>query len=156
MARSHHYSLTVRWTGDHGSGTSSYTSYSRNHEVSAAGVPAIPGSSDPAFRGDGSRWNPEQLLVAAVAQCHMLWFLHLAANAGIVVTAYEDEATGEMLEEADGSGQFSSVTLHPVVTIAAGGDAALAYQLHERAGELCYIARSVKFPIHHEATISEG
>lgn len=154
MSRSHHYSLTVRWTGNQGSGTSSYSGYSRNHEVTAPGLPDLHGSSDPAFRGDPSRWNPEQLLVAALSQCHMLVFLHLASAAGIIVTSYEDTATGVMTQDPAGGGQFTSVTLHPTVTIAAGGDLALANDLHERANPSCFIASSVNFPVHHTAATS--
>lgn len=156
MPRTHDYSTTVRWSGNLGSGTSSYRAYSRDHEITAPDAPMIPGSSDPAFRGDPSRWNPEQLLVAALAQCHMLWFLHFASTAGVVVTAYEDSATGVMVEDDDGAGEFVSVTLHPVVTIAEGSDAALARELHARVGSVCFIARSVTFPVRHEVTILEA
>ncbi|RZS39031.1 organic hydroperoxide reductase OsmC/OhrA [Herbihabitans rhizosphaerae] len=151
--RTHDYSLLVRWTGNQGSGTSSYRAFSRAHEVGAPGVTTIPGSADPAFRGDPARWNPEQLFVAALAQCHMLWYLHLAATSGLIVTGYEDAAIGTMVEAPDGGGEFSSVTLRPTVTIAPGGDEALAHELHERANALCFIARSVKTPVHHEVTI---
>ncbi|BDA85823.1 hypothetical protein Sa4125_33650 [Aureimonas sp. SA4125] len=91
----HRYASHVRWTGNRGSGTSSYTAYGRAHEIAAAGKPVIPGSSDPAFRGDPDRWNPEELLLASLSACHQLWYLHLCARDGIVVTAYEDKAEGE-------------------------------------------------------------
>src|SRR5215470_17206822 len=104
--RNHHYTITTRWTGNRGTGTSAYTAYARDHELSAAGKLApIAGSSDPIFRGDRARYNPEELLVGALSACHMLWVLHLCADAGIVITEYIDEAAGEMIEHADGSGE---------------------------------------------------
>lgn len=149
----HAYHVQVTWTGNVGEGTSSYRAYTRAHEITAAGKPVIPGSSDPAFRGDRSRYNPEELLVAALAACHMLWYLHLAAEAGVVVTAYADDARGVMLETATGGGHFTSVTLLPTVTIQPNADATLAAQLHVRAHELCFIANSVNFPVTCEPTI---
>src|ERR1043165_9980169 len=110
----HQYNVTNRWTGNLGEGTLRYAGYSRAHELSAPGKSApIPGSSDPAFRGDKQRYNPEELLVGALSTCHMLWALHLCADAGIVITEYVDDAAGEMVEHADGSAEFSSVTLRP-------------------------------------------
>jgi organic hydroperoxide reductase OsmC/OhrA len=150
VATTHHYELTVRWTGDTGSGTSSYRSYRRDHEVLAAGKPPIGGSSDPAFRGDPRRWNPEELLVAALSQCHMLWFLHLASVGGVVVTSYVDDPTGTLTEDADGSGAFSEVVLRPEVTVSEPGMIDSVDGLHERAHERCFIARSVSFPVRHE------
>ncbi|MDG4665057.1 OsmC family protein [Mycobacterium sp. 236(2023)] len=152
MAR-HDYEITLTWTGDRGTGTSDHRSYSRDHVVGADGYPPIDGSSDPAFRGTPARWNPEQLYVASIAQCHMLWYLHLAAQAGITVTGYSDRPTAVMVEEASGAGQFESVTLNPVVTVLPGCDADLAQELHDRVGEYCFIARSVNTPIHHHSTI---
>ncbi|MDF2805972.1 MAG: OsmC family peroxiredoxin [Cellulosimicrobium sp.] len=121
--------------------------------MTAAGPGVILGSSDPAFRGDPGRWNPEQLYLSSIAQCHMLWYLHLATRAGVIVTAYEDHPTGVMVEEANGAGQFESVTLHPTVTVAAGSDAAAAAHLHEQVGDYCFIARSIRTPIHHEVVV---
>ncbi|AKT50586.1 OsmC family protein [Arsenicicoccus sp. oral taxon 190] len=149
----HTYDLTVTWTGNQGPGTSSYAAYARDHEVTAPGLPPIAGSADPAFRGDPSRWNPEQLLVASLAQCHMLWYLHLAARAGVTVVAYEDHPHGVMTTEADGSGQFERVTLRPRVTISQGSDAEVAHRLHADVPALCFIARSVSFPVDHEPAI---
>ena len=113
MTKQHRYEVAVRWSG----ATSSYNSYSRNHEICATGKPAIHGSSDPAFRGDAARWNPEELLVASLSTCHQLWYLHLCADAGVVVTAYEDRAEAVMIERPDGSGQFTGAVLRPSVTI---------------------------------------
>lgn len=152
--RAHSFAVSVEWTGNTGAGTSSYTSYQRAHEISAEGKPAIPGSSDPAFRGDASRYNPEELLVASLSACHMLWYLHLCADAGIVVTVYRDHAEGTMRLTADGGGHFEEVILRPAVTIRGGGDAELAHSLHERAHHLCFIANSMNFPVRAEPTLS--
>ncbi|MET0399931.1 MAG: OsmC family protein [Longimicrobiaceae bacterium] len=148
----HSYEVRVTWTGDLGEGTSGYRSYARAHEIEAAGKPPIPGSSDPAFRGDPARYNPEELLVASLSTCHMLWFLHLAAEAGVVVTGYRDDARGRMLETPDGGGRFTEVVLRPAVTVRAGTDPAAADALHGRAHELCFIASSVNFPVRCEPT----
>ena len=148
MAREHHYALSMRWTGNNGTGTSSYREYSRNHEISGEGKgQPIPGSSDPAFRGDRARYNPEELLVAALSTCHMLWLLHLCADAGVVITEYEDRPEGTMRENPDGSGEFTRVVLRPRVTLADPLRAGELEQLHHRAHELCYISRSVNFPV---------
>jgi organic hydroperoxide reductase OsmC/OhrA len=147
MAREHRYTVTVEWTGNRGTGTSGYRDFGREHIVTAAGKPEIPGSSDPAFRGDPSRWNPEELLVVSLSQCHMLWYLHLAATAGIVVTEYRDAPSGIMVETPDGSGRFSSVVLKPQITVARGADLAKAEALHHTAHEKCFIANSVNFPV---------
>lgn len=152
----HHYSVEVKWTGNLGEGTSSYRSYSRNHEITAAGKPTLPGSSDPTFRGDPQRYNPEELLVSALSTCHLLWYLHLCAEAKITVLEYVDEASGVMEETPDGGGRFTEVTLRPQVVIAAGGDVARAEQLHERAHHLCFIANSVNFSVRCEPRIRIG
>jgi organic hydroperoxide reductase OsmC/OhrA len=143
----HQYSLRVTWTGDAGSGTSDYRSYERAHEITVPGKPVIAGSSDPDFRGDPTRHNPEELLVASLSSCHMLWYLHLAANVGIVVTGYVDDATGTMRETPDGGGSFSEVTLRPTVTVRGRANPVVAAELHHRAHALCFIANSVNFPV---------
>ena len=152
MHKHHTYRARIAWTGNEGTGTSSYRGYSRAHEITAPGKPAIPGSSDPSFRGDATRWNPEELLLASASACHKLWYLGLCAQAGIVVMAYEDDAEGVMVEEANGAGQFVSMTLRPKVTLAAGADLHAAEHLHHRAHEMCFIARSLNFPITIEPT----
>ena len=152
--REHHYRVEVTWTGNTGSGTSGYKAYERAHGITAGeGKPPIPGSSDPAFRGDPARWNPEELLVASLSACHKLWYLHLCAQAGVIVTGYADAAEGVMEESADGSGRFTRVVLRPQVTIAAGSDPGKAEALHERAHAMCFIANSVSFPVEVAATI---
>ena len=154
--RRHGYAVTLQWTGNSGEGTKSYRSYGRQHEIEASGKPPIPGSSDPAFRGDATRWNPEELLVAALSACHKLWYLHLCSEAGVVVLAYRDQATGTMEETADGAGQFLEVTLKPQVTIAADSNKETAARLHHDASAQCFIARSVNFPVHHEPRIVQA
>jgi organic hydroperoxide reductase OsmC/OhrA len=149
MQREHKYSINLRWTGNTGKGTSDYRSYRRDHEISAPGKALIPGSADPKFRGDPLRYNPEELLVAALSSCHMLWYLHLCADAGIVVVSYEDQAEGTMEESSEGAGRFVCVTLRPRVRITGSGEQSEA--LHQRAHELCFIANSVNFPVHHVA-----
>jgi organic hydroperoxide reductase OsmC/OhrA len=153
VTRTHTYELTVTWTGDRGSGTSGYRDFSRAHEVTAPGRPTLLGSSDPVFRGERDRWSPEQLLVAAVSQCHMLWYLHLCAEAGIVVVGYTDDPIARMLETADGGGHFTEVVLRPRVVVAAPEMADRASGLHSDANRLCFIARSVNFPVHHQPLI---
>ena len=118
-AREHRYTLELAWTGNTGRGTADYRAYERRHEIRAAGKPSIAGSSDPHFRGDRLRWNPEELLLASLSACHQLWYLHLCADAGVTVVAYEDHPEGRMLE-GDGSGRFVEAVLHPRVSVAAG------------------------------------
>ena len=151
--RTHRYELALVWTGNRGEGTASYRAYSRDHEVTADGRPAIPGSSDPAFRGDPARWNPEQLLVASLSECHLLEYLHLCSVSGVVVVAYEDNPDGVMTETEDGGGRFTEVTLRPLVTVADASMTDAALDLHGRAHELCFIASSVGFPVRHEPEI---
>ena len=148
MSREHNYRVNVIWTGNTGSGTSGYQAYKRDHEISVVGKPPIPGSSDPKFRGDAARYNPEELLVAALSTCHMLWYLHLCADAGIVVESYEDRAEGTMKETTEGGSRFVSVKLRPHVRVI--GSIEQAEALHQRAHELCFIANSVNFPVEHE------
>jgi len=154
-SHSHQYRVVVTWTGDRGEGTSSYGAYSRDHEISSPDghKPTILASSDPAYRGDSARWNPEELLVASLAACHKLWYLHLCADAGVVVTAYADLADGWMAPDEDGVVRFTRVLLRPVVTIATSSDVELARSLHAEAHRRCYIANSVSFPVEHHPEI---
>ena len=152
MDHTHHFAVAVEWTGDRGTGTSSYRAYGRDHTVTATGKHPIAGSSDRVFHGDADRWNPEEMLIAALSQCHLLSYLHVAASHGIVVTAYTDDAVGTMEQTDDGGGHFTSVTLRPRVTIASG-DPDAAEQLHEEAARKCFIAASVNFPVAHDVTI---
>ena len=152
--QTHRYEVKMEWSGSNGVGTTSYTSYSRGHEFHAEGKPEILGSADPHFRGDAARWNPEELFVGALSACHQLWYLHLCAEAGVVVLAYADRAEGTLRLQADGEGEFVSVVLHPQVTIAAESDPARALALHHDAHEKCFLARSVKFPVACEPCIA--
>jgi organic hydroperoxide reductase OsmC/OhrA len=152
--RKHQYRIVNRWTGNLGTGTSTYAAYSRAHELSGTDKSAvIPGSSDPVFRGDHTRYNPEELLLAALSACHMLWVLHLCANAGITVTEYTDEAWGEMAEHEDGSGEFTRVVLRPHMSIAEADRIDDARAIHQRVHALCALARSVNFPVEHEPVV---
>jgi organic hydroperoxide reductase OsmC/OhrA len=122
--------------------------------VRVCGKPDLAGSSAPEFRGDAARWNPEELLVAALSQCHMLWYLHLCADGGVEVTGYLDEPEGAMEEAADGSGRFLEVVLRPRVTVADSGMVEAAAAAHAGAHRMCFIANSVNFPVRHEPIIS--
>lgn len=153
--KAHTYEARVHWTAPDGVGTKTYKSYRRDHTIGADGKPEILASSDPAFRGDASRYNPEELLVASLSSCHMLWYLHLCSVNGITTLDYRDAASGVMEETADGSAQFVRVELRPVVTIAPGDDRARALALHHDAHRLCFIARSVNFPVEVQAEIAE-
>ncbi|WP_158863991.1 OsmC family protein [Leifsonia sp. AG29] len=150
MKLEHTYAVAVEWTGNRGTGTSGYKAYGRDHVVSAEGKHPIEGSADRAFFGDRDRWNPEELLLAALAQCHMLSYLAEAAWAGVEVVGYTDEATGTMQQTSNGGGHFTSATLRPRVTIADPAQAELAASLHGPASEKCFIAASVNFPVIHE------
>ncbi|OWK28529.1 OsmC family protein [Sphingomonas mucosissima] len=150
----HSYIVELEWTGNAGRGTRTLSSYGREHRISSRGKPPIDGSSDPSFRGDPKRWNPEELLVASLAACHKLWYLGLCAQAGVIVESYTDRPEGVMIEEASGAGQFESVTLRPHVIISQGSSADLARALHENAHEMCFIARSVNFPVRAAPTIA--
>ena len=151
--KAHHYEVELAWIGDRGSGTSGYAAYDRAHVLSAPGKPDIPGSSDPHFRGDAARWNPEELLLASLSACHQLWYLHLCAVNKVTVVGYRDRAAGEMAEHADGSGEFTRVVLRPEVTITPGSDLARALELHHEAARLCFVARSMNFPVEHEPSV---
>ncbi len=148
----HHYEATITWTGNPGGGTSRRGDHSRNHDIVIAGKPTIAGSSDPAFRGDPTRHNPEDLLVASLSACHMLWYLSLCGKAGIAVTAYVDRAVGTMTEDATGGGRFTQVVLRPKITLAPGSDRARADAIHHDAHERCFVSQSVNFPVTIEAT----
>jgi organic hydroperoxide reductase OsmC/OhrA len=151
--KQHTYRCEIHWTGNDGEGTRTYSSYRRDHAISCAGKPAIPASSDPSFRGDKGRYNPEELLVASLSSCHMLWYLHLCTVNKITVLEYRDNAEGVMRENADGSGEFVSVTLKPQVQIAERDKKQEAAALHHQAHSLCFISRSVNFPVDVVPTI---
>ena len=149
MPKEHKYKTNIEWMGNRGEGTSHYKGYDRNHRIVVANKPVIDASSDPAFMGDASKYNPEELLVASLSSCHMLWFLHLCSDNGIVVVDYRDEATGIMVETLSG-GHFTEVVLHPVVTITDKMKIEKANELHHEANKKCFIANSCNFPVRHE------
>lgn len=153
LMRQHRYTIHLKWAGNLGLGTQSYKAYSRDFEVRAPGKPVFQGSADPAFRGSPEKYNPEEMLVAALSSCHKLWYLHLCAEAGITVTAYEDDASGLMAETKDGGGHFEWVRLRPKVSILESSALAQAQALHDRAHGLCFIANSCNFPVHCEPVI---
>jgi organic hydroperoxide reductase OsmC/OhrA len=153
--KQHNYELRIEWTGNTGEGTNTYRSYSRDYTITAEGKPQILGSSDPSFRGDPSRYNPEDLLVASLSACHMLSNLHLCAVNHVTVLDYRDSALGLMDENSDGSAQFTRVTLRPVVKALPSDDQTKAHALHDQAHHLCFIARSVNFPVDVAPTITK-
>jgi organic hydroperoxide reductase OsmC/OhrA len=154
MDKKHKYSLTVKWTGNRGPGTSSYKVYDRSHSIIAANKPEIFCSSEPVFLGDKTKYNPEELFVASISSCHMLWYLHLCANSGIVVVDYVDNPVGYMLENPDGSGHFTEVVLYPAVIVKDKSMLEKADVLHEKAHQLCFIANSCNFKVSHKPSYS--
>ncbi len=146
----HHYNATIRWTGNKGTGTENYKNYERSHNISIENKSDILGSSDPAFCGDKTKHNPEDLLVASLSSCHMLWYLHLCSEVGIIVVDYIDHANGMMIESANGGAKFTNVTLNPIVTVTDKSMIDRANELHKRANELCFIANSVNFQVIHQ------
>lgn len=152
--KQHHYHITTNWTGNTGVGTTTYASYQRSHDILVDNKPTIAASSDPAFLGDSTKYNPEELLLASISSCHMLWYLHLCATEGIVVVQYQDKAEGTMLEEKNGAGKFSSVTLQPNVVVKEKQMIERANQLHSKANEYCFIANSLNFKVLHQPNCS--
>ncbi len=152
--KTHHYQIQVSWVGNQGEGTANYRAYSRNHDIIAAKKTlSIPASADPAFLGDKTRYNPEELFLSSLSACHMLWYLHLCSVNTIVVTHYEDSAIGRMEEAKDGSGKFTSVMLRPSITIKDAAKLELAHSLHHEANKMCFIANSCNFSVKHEPRI---
>jgi organic hydroperoxide reductase OsmC/OhrA len=152
----HHYSTTLTWDGNRGTGTTTYAGYGREHHAIIDGKADLALSADPTFRGDAARHNPEDLLLIAVASCHMLSYLAIAAKRGVNVLAYRDHATGTMQTDARGGGKFTEIVLHPEVTIDDATKVERATEFHEEAHALCFIANSVSAPIRHEPTTKVG
>lgn len=150
----HRYALTSVWAGNTGAGTSGYRDYRRDVEISVEGKPMLLASADKPFRGDPSRWNPEDLLVASLSECHLLSYLHACVTAGVVVVSYRDDATGTMREDGTGGGSFTEVTLRPQVVVADASMIEAAERAHVQANEWCFIANSMNFPVRHEATVT--
>ncbi|MFS0867995.1 OsmC family protein [Microbacterium sp. 179-B 1A2 NHS] len=156
MYGEHSYRLNTRWTGDRGTGTSGYRDYDRAVTIRIDGKPVLRASADKPFRGDASRWNPEDLLLAALSECHLLSYLHACVTAGVIVTSYEDDATGTMVEDGRGGGAFREVVLRPRVTVADAAMVEAAEAAHAQANAWCFIANSVNFPVRHEPTVTVG
>ena len=154
MERQHNYKTSLKWTGNKGVGTLNYRAFERSYVVSIENKPDILGSSDPAFSGDKTKYNPEEFMVASLSSCHMLWYLHLCSEAGIIVIDYSDNATGIMEETSNGGGRFNKVTLYPIVKVKENSMIQKANELHKRANELCFIANSVNFKVEHIPTCS--
>ena len=155
MIGEHNYAVRVDWTGNSGTGTSSYRAYGRQHTITPLGPGAedkavIKGSSDPTFHGNAERWNPEELLLAALSQCHMLAYLHVAVRHGVTVVAYSDSAVGVLRQLPAGGGRFASATLRPLVRISDPTQIEFAQSLHAEAARECFIAASMNFPVGHE------
>jgi organic hydroperoxide reductase OsmC/OhrA len=151
--RVHEYAMALDWRGNRGAGTADYTSYDRTFAIRVEGKPELVGTADPLFRGDPQLYNPEDLLLAAVASCHLLSYLALCARQRIAVLAYSDRPRGSLALLPSGGGSFTEVLLRPRVTVAAGSDPEAAAALHHRAHELCFIANSCSFPIRHQAQV---
>ena len=152
MAKQHNYSLNIKWTGNKGEGTTRYDAYDRSYIISGENKVGILGSADAPFRGDITKYNPEDLLLASLSSCHMLWYFHLCADAGIIVTDYIDNPTGILVQNETGSGSFSEVILNPIVTVSEKAMIDKANQLHEKANQFCFIANSVNFKVKHNPT----
>ena len=154
--KQHVYEVRVDWTGNDGEGTKTYKGYRRDHAIACEGKPQIQGPSDPTFRGNRSRYNPEELLVASLSACHMLWYLHLCSVNSVTVLDYQDSASGLLEKDNDGSGEFVRVTLKPTVRVSPGDDRHRALTLHNEAHRFCFIARSVKFPVEIVPAVNEA
>lgn len=154
MSKHHQYKLTVKWTGNKGEGTSDYKAYERSHEISIKGKKKLLCSSESPFRGDIKKYNPEDLLLASLSSCHMLWYLHLCADEGIVVLEYSDNAEAKMIQTSNGSGYFTEAVLNPKVVVSETKMLKKALELHKKANSYCFIANSVKFSVYHKPQIS--
>ncbi len=156
MSKQHHYAATITWTGNKGEGTIKYDAYERAHTLCVNGKPDILCSSDTPFRGDGSKYNPEDMLLYSLSSCHMLWYLHLCADEGVIVTDYTDNAKGTLTMDTPEGARFTEVTLYPVVTVADASMIEKAIALHDSAHYSCFIAKSVNFPVQHEPKVIVG
>lgn len=152
----HHYALTATWTGNQGTGTSGYRDYSRDTTIEVVGKPDLLASADKPFRGDPERWNPEDMLLASLSECHLLSYLYACVNAGVIVVSYRDQATGTMREDGHGGGAFTEVTLHPEVVVAEASMIEAAQKAHAQANAMCFIANSMNFPVRHEPTVTSA
>jgi organic hydroperoxide reductase OsmC/OhrA len=152
--KEHNYQINLQWTGNTGKGTETYRGYERSHRISVEGKQLIEASSDPSFRGDKTKYNPEEMFLASLSSCHMLWFLHLCSEVSVIVLGYSDAAVGKMVETDDGNGRFSEVILHPQVKVKEEWMIEKTGAIHDKAHSFCFIANSVNFPIKHLASSS--
>ena len=160
MSDAHAFETHLRWPADPAQALPPAPAFSRNSVLSAPGKKEVAGSAPAVFGGDAARYNPEELLLMALSECHMLTYLAVAAKRNLSILAYEDRATGTLGLGTNGikSGplgkmSMQQVTLRPRVTVAKGTDLAEALAIHERAHANCFIANSVNFPVRHEAQI---
>jgi organic hydroperoxide reductase OsmC/OhrA len=154
MNTQHNYKLDVKWTGNQGTGTSNYKDFERSYNIEIENKVDILGSSDPEFRGDKTKHNPEELLLASVSSCHMLWYLHFCTENKIIVTDYVDNATAVLEVTADGNGKFASITLNPNVSVTEKTMIEQATELHKKANEFCFVANSLNFKVDHQPIIN--
>lgn len=152
QSREHEYASRIIWTGNTGEGNRTYRGYMRTWDLSAPGKPTVACSNDPLLGGDASKYNPEDMLLSALSACHMLWYLHLASDAGVVVHGYQDDPVGIGETSPDGAGRFIRAVLRPTIELEEGCDTARADRIHDEIHKFCFIARSVSFPISCEAT----
>lgn len=155
MAKQHDYTSLIEWTGDRGDGTRTYRGYDRTWNIATPGKPVVPCSNDPLLGGDPTLHNPEDLLLSSLSACHMLWYLHLASSAGIVVRGYQDQPIGVGESTPDGAGLFVRATLKPHIKVERGADLSKADAIHREIHKVCFIARSVNFPVDYAATYEE-
>lgn len=148
--KKHEFTTQVTWTGNKGNGSIAYEAYGRDYRVEAKGKQPIDLSADALFRGDAEKYNPEDMLLASLSACHMLWYLHLCADAGVVVMNYVDHVSGILEFGGERAGKFTEVTLKPRIGITSGSDKNKAEQLHHKAHEKCFIANSCNFEIKIE------
>jgi organic hydroperoxide reductase OsmC/OhrA len=156
MGKEHHYQISVAWIGNQGLGTQDYRSYERSHKISSEGKPDLMGSADPLFRGNASQWNPEELLIASLSACHMLWFLHLCSTRKIIVSEYTDTPTALLMIEASGDGLFKEAALNPLIVLTDVSRIEEARHLHEEAHQKCFIAKAINFPVKLNPSFKTG
>ena len=143
------YRATVEWTGE---GDFAANRYSRAHVWRFDGGAEVPASSSPQVvpvpLSNPAGVDPEEALIASASACHMLWFLHLARDAGLVVTRYSDEAVGAMGKDERGRTAFTRIALRPSIEFAGEApDAEALARLHHAAHEACFIANTLRCEI---------
>ncbi len=150
----HEFNTQIEWTGNTGLGTETYESYERDYTLSSEGKEQILCSSAAGFRGDTNKYNPEDLFIASLSSCHMLWYLHLCADNGIKVLSYIDATEAKLAVFLNGKGFFQSITLSPKVVVENPEHIQKAIALHQKANKMCFLANSLHFPIKHNPTVT--